>query len=188
MKKILYLILLMVANLHFGAGASELADRLKSEHYVLLMRHAYAPGVGDPPGFSLDRCESQRRLNNQGQAQARRVGQWLRQQGVQQARVFSSAWCRCQETAALLKFDKPEVAPVLGSFFENSSQAASQNAALQAFIAKELPSKGAQAFILVTHHVNILEYVGLNIGSGEMVLAKVDSQGRLLEHRLYPSP
>ena len=86
-----------------SAWASDLWDRLRSDRYVLLMRHAYAPGVGDPTGYSLHRCETQRNLNPQGLAQAEGIGQWLRSQGVLSAQVYSSIWCRCQQTAERLK-------------------------------------------------------------------------------------
>ena len=78
---------LLMAWGSLAAQASELSDRLQTAQYVLLMRHAYAPGVGDPPGYSLQRCESQRVLNAEGKAQAVRIGQWLRAQGVTRAQV-----------------------------------------------------------------------------------------------------
>ena len=91
------------------AHATELAQALQSPHYVLLMRHAYAPGVGDPANYSLERCEGQRLLNDEGRVQATRTGDWLRQQGVERATVMSSVWCRCTETARLLQFGRVTV-------------------------------------------------------------------------------
>jgi len=69
MKLLIQCWLLGLALLHGSVGASELASRLKAGQHVLLMRHAYAPGVGDPRGYSLDRCDSQRRLNDEGRRQ-----------------------------------------------------------------------------------------------------------------------
>jgi phosphohistidine phosphatase SixA len=168
--------------------ATELSQALQSPDYVLFMRHAYAPGVGDPPHYSLERCEGQRLLNDDGKRQATRIGEWLRQQGVQRASVMSSVWCRCTETASLLKFGEVKVEPSLASFFDVPSRAASQNAALKQLLSRALPSKGNNALILVTHHVNIAEFTGENIGSGDMVLAHIGPQGQLLDFRLYPSP
>lgn len=170
------------------ASASELSDRLQTSSYVLLMRHAYAPGVGDPSGYSLQRCESQRLLNEEGQAQAVRIGQWLRAQGVTHAQVHSSIWCRCQQTAERLRFGPVQIEPSLASFFDEPAQASSRNQSLQKFIAQKLQTKGNHALILVTHHVNIREFMGQDIGSGDMVLARVTPQGRLLDHKLFPSP
>ena len=170
------------------AHAGEVAERLRGDHHVLLIRHAYAPGVGDPPGYSLERCETQRVLNDQGRAQARRIGQWLKAQGLERAEVHSSAWCRCRQTAELLELGPVSVEPSLGSFFDQYQRATAQNQALQAFVAKALRAKKGQALILVTHHVNIREFTGRDIGSGDMVLVRVDAQGRALDHRHYPSP
>lgn len=181
-------LLIVLAAMHAGAGAGELSDRLGSGSYVLLMRHAYAPGVGDPPGYSLDRCETQRVLDEQGKAQAVRIGRWLQAQGVPQARVFSSPWCRCKQTAELLGLGTVTVEPSLASFFDQPQLAAARNASLQRFIAATLHHRDKQPLVLVTHHVNILEMVGKNIGSGDMVLARVDRQGRVISHQLIPSP
>lgn len=181
-------ILLCVCVFHVAGHAGELADRLKADRHVLLMRHAYAPGVGDPVGYSLERCETQRTLNGEGKSQADRIGQWLRSQGVERAHVYSSIWCRCRETAELLKLGPVKVESSLASFFDEPQTGPAQNTRLQAFIAQSLRTKGDAPLILVTHHVNILEFMGKNIGSGDMVLARVNAQGRMVDYKLYPSP
>lgn len=177
-----------VGLLPASAAASALSERLRQADHVLLMRHAHAPGVGDPPGYSLQRCETQRVLNDEGQRQAQRIGQWLREQGVHQARVHSSIWCRCQQTAEQLRLGPVQIEPTLASFFDQPEREAAQNQRLQGFIREALRSKGEQALILVTHHVNIRAFMGRDIGSGDMVLARVDAQGRMLTYQLYPSP
>lgn len=187
MKRLLISLFLLSA-LVATVSASELAQKLASPNYVLMIRHAYAPGVGDPPGYSLDRCETQRILNQEGKNQAVRIGQWLRAQGLTEALVFTSVWCRCQETASLLRLAQPEVLPALASFFDQGAKAPQQNRALQAFIARQRLLKGGKALVLVTHHVNIREFTGENIGSGDLILVRVDEQGRALSHRAYPSP
>lgn len=186
-------LLFLLMGLHTGLSAhavdtSALADRLRDGHHVLLMRHAYAPGFSDPSGYSLERCETQRLLNEEGRQQAQRAGQWLRRQGLTQARVHSSIWCRCQQTAELLDLGPVRIEPALASFFEQPQQATVQTQRLQAFIAQALREQPRQALILVTHHVNIRAFMGRDIGSGDMVLARVDAQGRMLDFRLYPSP
>lgn len=187
MKKLLTCLCLALSFVQH-AQAGELSDRLKTKDHVLLMRHAYAPGVGDPAGYSLARCETQRVLSDEGQQQATRIGQWLKTQGVDQAAVYTSIWCRCQETAELLRLSKVTVEPALASFFDEPHKALASRQQLQDFIAKALPAKGARALILVTHHVNIQEFMGQNIGSGDMVLVRVNAQGQLLGAQLYPSP
>jgi len=168
--------------------ASDLAQKLRSSSYVLLMRHASAPGVGDPPNYTLDDCKTQRNLDTEGRRQAVVVGDWLRKQGVQSAIVFSSAWCRCKDTAALLNFNGYLIEPALGSFFDEMAKAPESNRALQRLVAESLKTKGDRALILVTHHVNILAFAGENVASGDLVLVKVDANGNRLSHEVIPRP
>ncbi len=87
---------------------------LRAGGAVLALRHALAPGTFDPPGFKLGVCSTQRNLSEEGRAQARRIGQWLAQQGLRPARVRSSPWCRCIDTA-MLAFGQAEPWTALGS-------------------------------------------------------------------------
>ena len=178
----------LVLSMALPVQANDLAENLRSSSYVLLMRHASAPGVGDPPNYKLDDCKTQRNLDTEGRRQAVVVGDWLRKQGVQSANVFSSIWCRCKETAALLNFNGYRVEPSLGSFFDEMAKAPESNRALQRFIDQHLKTKGDRALILVTHHVNILEFSGENVASGDMVLVKVDASGNRLSHEVIPRP
>jgi phosphohistidine phosphatase SixA len=172
----------------FQASASELSESLKKSDSVLLMRHALAPGIGDPAGYKLQDCKSQRNLDATGRAQAQKTGQWLKAQSVGNALVFTSAWCRCKETAENLAFGTPVLEPSLNSFFDDMRQGPQSNVNLQKFIVGQLKSKGDKALILVTHHVNIAEFTGENVGSGDMVLAKVNSAGKLVSFKIYPNP
>ena len=172
----------------FLAQASDLSQKLQSSDYVLLIRHALAPGVGDPANYSLEDCKTQRNLNSEGKSQAVFVGEWLKKQGVKNAEVHSSVWCRCKDTAALLNFGEYKVEPALASFFDDMSKAKESNSKLQRFIAGKIKSKGDKALIMVTHHVNILEFMGENIASGDMVLAKVNLKGELISYKLIPRP
>lgn len=184
----LRVVLLMLLALATQAGASELQQKLAAGDHVLLMRHADAPGVGDPPGYSLADCATQRNLGAEGRAQAGRIGAWLRQQGVAGARVFSSPWCRCKDTAALLGLGPVTEESALGSFFGEPQQAEASTVRLRAFVARTLAARKGAPLILVTHNVNIAAYVGASLGSGDMVLARVDKSGRVVSHQRYPSP
>jgi phosphohistidine phosphatase SixA len=170
------------------AQASELADKLQQPAYALLMRHALAPGGGDPAGYSLQDCASQRKLSAEGRQQAVRTGRWLRQQGISSAQVLSSPWCRCAETAQLLDFGVVTIEPAIGSFFDEPRRASEFTQRLQQRLALASQTKGKQALVLVTHHVNILAYMGENVGSGDMVLVQFDAQGKLLNAKRYASP
>jgi phosphohistidine phosphatase SixA len=168
------------------ATASDLSQKLQSADYVLLMRHALAPGVSDPAHYTLEDCKTQRNLNDEGRKQAQAAGQWLKQQGITSADVQSSAWCRCKDTAVLLGFGGITVEPALNSFFNEMNTSKAQNQKLEKFVASQLKTKGNKALILVTHHVNIYEFAGVNIGSGDMVLAKVSANGKMISHTLIP--
>lgn len=153
-------------------------SRLSRPDHVLLMRHALAPGVGDPADFKHGKCHTQRNLNEQGRAQANRIGAWLKSRGLAQAQVFTSPWCRCVDTAQGLGLGPVMVESSLGSFFGNPDQQARQTQALSAFVVKALGRKGNLPLVLVSHHVNIEAYTGQVLDSGEMVVVSVDASGR----------
>jgi phosphohistidine phosphatase SixA len=178
----------VLAVMAMAGTASELADKLKLPNHALLMRHALAPGTGDPTGYTLADCSTQRNLDAQGRQQAMRTGQWLQRQGIQTAMVLTSPWCRCKDTAGLLGFGPPEVEPAIASFYESSQEATDYTQRLQKRLAQLGPTKGDKALILVTHHVNILDYMGSHVGSGDMVLVQFDAQGKLISVKRYPSP
>jgi len=92
----------LILGLMAGPTYAGLAEDLVDGRHVLLMRHADAPGFGDPPGYKLDQCATQRNLGERGRKQSVALGQWLDAQGVKQARVLSSIWCRCTDTAKLI--------------------------------------------------------------------------------------
>lgn len=123
------LILLFAA---FPARADEQAAwaALEQGGHVALMRHAVTvPGVGDPPGFRLDDCATQRLLSDAGRDWARRLGADLRKRGAAAGRVLTSAWCRCVETAELMDLGPVEVFEPLNSFFGTGDDGARQTEA-----------------------------------------------------------
>ncbi len=157
----------------------DLLRLLRSPGSAGLLRHARAPGTGDPPGFRLGDCATQRNLDAAGREQARGIGARLREAGVQ-ARVFSSAWCRVRETAELLGLGPVEVLPALNSFFGDGSEGPEQTAAVRRF----LRSQGQEAVILVTHQVNVTALTGIYPGDGEMVVMRPGPDGHVVAGRL----
>ena len=150
-----------------------ITESLSKPGVHVLMRHALAPGTGDPSYFRIDDCSTQRLLNDTGREQARQIGQTLRDQGVGFDDVFSSQWCRCLETAQLLAMGNVQPDPMLNSFFADRSSAESQTQALR----QKLISLPAQAKALfVTHQVNITALTGVFPRSGEMILIAVSPQ------------
>ena len=165
---------------------ADVTGLLTDGQHVLLMRHADAPGVGDPPGYRLDDCSTQRNLGDKGRREAAQVGAWLAKQSVASALVLSSAWCRCQDTARLLDKGPVKVEKALGSFFGDMSQQRAQNAALTELVRTTLAANPRKPVILVTHHVNIEAYTGKVVGAGDLVMVKVDRAGRPASHTVFP--
>ncbi|WP_255538091.1 histidine phosphatase family protein [Polynucleobacter nymphae] len=165
-----------------------LANDLQDGQHILLMRHADAPGIGDPAGYVIAQCSTQRNLGDYGKKQAQAIGIWLTEQGIQKAEVFSSPWCRCLDTANLLNKGSVKIEPSLGSFFDEMSLEKRQTKALGAFIKNEMGKQSKAPLILVTHHVNIQAYTGKVVGVGDMVLVRVNKNGEHFSHTIYPSP
>ena len=182
------LLLLLTSFFWMGPAKASLANDLTDGQHVLLMRHADAPGYGDPAGYVLGQCATQRNLGDAGRKQAQTIGAWLGQQGIASAHVFSSPWCRCLDTARLLNKGTVKTEASLGSFFDNMALEKKQTKALEAFIQNELAKPPKAPLILVTHHVNIQAYTGKVVGVGDMVLVKVNPKGQHLSHTIYPSP
>jgi broad specificity phosphatase PhoE len=146
---------------------------------VALIRHAIAPGLGDPPGFRVGDCTTQRNLSQEGRDQARRIGEFFHEKGVKETSVYSSQWCRCLETARLLALGPVKELPALNSFFENRSTEESQTKQLRKFI-MSLPAD--KPVIMVTHQVNITALTGIVPSSGEIIILQLtqDGQGKVL--------
>jgi len=165
-----------------------LVDDLKDGQHVLLMRHADAPGYGDPAGYVIGQCPTQRNLGDYGKKQAKAIGSWLRGQGINKAQIFSSPWCRCSDTAQLLELGSVKIETPLGSFFDDMSLEKKQTKELEQLIKSELDKQSKLPIILLTHHVNIRAFMGKNVSQGDMVLVKVNKNGEYISHVIYPSP
>lgn len=159
-----------------SAAAADLWSALRSAGHFALVRHAVAPGTFDPPGFRLGDCATQRNLSAEGRAQAVRMGDLLRRNGISSARLYSSQWCRCLDTAALLKLGEVTPQPLLNSFAEDRSRSASQTASLRLWIGQQ---DLAQPTILVTHQVVISALSEASAGNGEIVVMRREPDGRL---------
>jgi len=191
MIKSLWMMLLSlgVATFSLTAQGASLVDSLTDGQHILMIRHADAPGFSDPPGFKVGDCSTQRNLGDRGRQQAQTLGLWLKQQGIASAEVLSSAWCRCIDTATLLKLGPVKVAPALNSFFRNMSDSGAQTVALRALLAERLKAPvPRKPLILVTHQVNISAYTGQSIGQGDVMLVKVSSRGEYVSHRIIAVP
>jgi phosphohistidine phosphatase SixA len=133
---------------------------------VIFMRHALAPGIGDPDNFKIGDCSTQRNLNEIGIAQAVSIGKHLKEKSIQFNKIYSSQWCRCYQTAYLLDLGKVYEFTGLNSIYQNFS---SRREILQILKQKlsEIPLN--KLVIFVTHQVNIQAITNKNVASGEMV-------------------
>ncbi len=155
-----------------AAAQDDVWRALAAPGHVALMRHAAAPGVGDPPNFRLGDCATQRNLSEAGRRAATRLGEDYRARGVRAARVLSSEWCRCLDTARLMDVGPVEPAPdTLNSFFEERGERERRTGALRRLLAS-LPRDGATV-VLVTHQVNITALTGVFPDSGETVVLRL---------------
>lgn len=134
---------------------------------VLLLRHAYAPGGGDPSGFDLNDCATQRNLNDQGREQARDIGRQLKALGIKPAAVWSSQWCRSFETAELMDVGQVQALPALNSFFQNRSAGPAQMRELRAFL-RNLDPKGGP-YVMSSHQVVVSSIADTWVNSGDGV-------------------
>jgi len=166
----------LVLPLH-ASGADQAAwDLLRQGGVAVLVRHANAPGTGDPAHFRLDDCATQRNLSEEGRRQARALGEAFRREQVAIDAVYSSQWCRCKETAALA-FGSFEEHPPLNSFFGRPGETAERLRDMQGLLDRSRPIRGV--LVLVTHQVNITALTGLASAEGEVVVARIHEGGRV---------
>ena len=158
-----------------GAEATQewLWDALNSKNHFALVRHALAPGTGDPPEFTLGRRDTQRNLSEEGRKQAKRIGDLFRAHGIDKALVFSSEWYRCRETAELLDLGSVNSLPALNSFFRDYEQKEARNESLKLWLSQR---EMHMPLVLVTHQVNITALTGVYPASGEIVVVEKDAQ------------
>lgn len=142
---------------------------------ILMLRHANAPGFGDPPHFVVADCSTQRNLDASGRVQAKRIGSRLRAEGVVAARILSSQWCRALETARLLDLGPVEPLAALNSFYDHPRARTTILTALRKFLA-ELPIDGGPV-ILVSHQVVINAFTDALPASGGGSLFQLNGTG-----------
>jgi phosphohistidine phosphatase SixA len=154
-------------NLFAATGPNSIRDKLNEIDFnVLLMRHALAPGFGDPENFVINQCATQRNLDDVGRAQAKSIGLQLKQEGLIFDKIYSSYWCRCLETAQLLNLGAVDSFSGLNSFFQGHAE---RNQTLQ-LLQKKLVGLGQNSLtLMITHQVVIEAVTGISVSSGDLV-------------------
>lgn len=179
------LMALSVAPLALAQAAQALDEQalwqeLRKGGYVLLIRHADAPGTFDPPGFQLGVCSTQRNLSEEGRAQSKRLGELIRAKNVPVGQVFSSEWCRCIDTATLaFGADKVQTWSAISS--PTGGDDKQQRANLEAVRQRISRASSTTNMVLVTHMFNIQDITRGGAAQGEIVVLRAqDKQMRVV--------
>ena len=153
-----------------GAAAQDAGEAwaaLVTGNHVALIRHGNAPPGfgGDPPGFKIDDCATQRNLDDRGRAQARALGEAFRQRGVRVDKILSSPWCRCLETARLMALGPVDNTPAAAA----STRSPERLAALKQMVSSW---RGPGTLVVVTHGLTVLGLVGIMPRQAETVVLR----------------
>ncbi|MCY1285246.1 hypothetical protein D9M68_407500 [compost metagenome] len=167
-----FVILTLIALLALPAAADQRSawQALREGKAFLLLRHTTAPGTGDPEGFRLGDCSTQRNLSDRGRREARRWGRLLVGRKVEQPRIYASSWCRAQDTAQELGLGAVETLSALDSFFSDPDSQAAQTVELRKaidMVPKDRP------VVMVSHQVNIKALTGVAPKSGEGMIIEL---------------
>ena len=174
MKKIISLLFIFISLVFSNQAFSndDLIQSLKEGGKIIFIRHAYAPGGGDPDNFNVNDCSTQRNLNNEGINQSKLIGEFFVKNKIQIDQVLSSEWCRCKDTAKYA-FKNFKTFNALNSFFSSkfAQNEDKQIKDLKNFIQNW---KSEKNLILITHYVVISSMLNMAVGSGEIVITNND--------------
>ena len=174
MKKIISLLFIFISLVFSNQAFSndDLIQSLKEGGKIIFIRHAYAPGGGDPDNFDVNDCSTQRNLNNEGISQSKLIGEFFVKNKIQIDQVLSSEWCRCKDTAKYA-FKNFKTFNALNSFFSSkfAQNEDKQIKDLKNFIQNW---KSEKNLVLVTHYVVISSMLNMAAGSGEIVITNND--------------
>ena len=167
MRKLLIIFFIFIPNNSYSS--ENVVKFLKEGKKIVFIRHALAPGNGDPNNFDIKDCSTQRNLNDEGRAQSKRIGNFFEKNNIKIDKVLSSEWCRCKDTAKIA-FGKFETFSALNSFYETrfSKNKSKQMKDLREYISKW---ESDSNLIIVTHYVVILDILDRGTSSGEMIIS-----------------
>ena len=168
MKKIILSFIFLCSFIQGSLASNDVISSLQEGGNLVFIRHALAPGGGDPENFDINDCSTQRNLNSVGIEQAKRIGQFFKDNNIPIEQVFSSEWCRCKDTAKNA-FGEFKTFNALNSFFSSkfAKNRDKQMKDLKFFIKNW---NGDQNIVFVTHYVVIGEALKTNVSSGEIAV------------------
>ena len=152
-------------------------SEIKKGGKIIFIRHAYAPGGGDPNNFDLNDCNTQRNLNDDGRLQSKKIGDFFKKNEISIEKVYSSEWCRCKETASIA-FRTFETKNFLNSFFSERFAKNRENQ-IENFNKFINNWNGKRNLIFVTHYVVISEILNYAPASGEIIVS--DKQLKVID-------
>ena len=167
--KFILILFISLTTLVKADSKKNIIENLKVGGKLIFIRHAYAPGGGDPENFNIYDCSTQRNLSESGRIQSRKIGNFFTENKIKIENVYSSEWCRCKETASLA-FKNFKTKSFLNSFF-SSKFAQNKNSQIRDFQKFLLDWDEKTNLIFVTHYVVISEILDYPSSSGEIVIS-----------------
>jgi phosphohistidine phosphatase SixA len=170
MKRLIsVLTLIFFVFLNSAFSNEKLVNSLKEGGKLIFIRHAHAPGNGDPENFNLKDCSSQRNLNHEGINQSKKIGLFFTRNKIQIDKVLSSEWCRCKDTAKYA-FNDYKTFDALNSFYDAkfTKNKDKQIKDLKKYISSWNSKKN---LVLITHFVVISETLSTGSVSGEIIVS-----------------
>ena len=167
--KFILILFISLTTLVKADSKKNIIENLKEGGKLIFIRHAYAPGGGDPENFNIHDCSTQRNLSESGRIQSRKIGNFFTENKIKIEKVYSSEWCRCKETASLA-FENFKTKSFLNSFF-SSKFAQNKNSQMRDFQKFLLDWDEKTNLIFVTHYVVISEILDYPSSSGEIVIS-----------------
>ena len=167
--KFILILFICLTTLVKADSKKNIIENLKVGGKLIFIRHAYAPGGGDPKNFNINDCSTQRNLSENGRIQSRKIGNFFTKNKIKIEKVYSSEWCRCKETASLA-FKNFKTKSFLNSFF-SSKFAQNKNSQMRDFQKFLLDWDEKTNLIFITHYVVISEILDYPSSSGEIIIS-----------------
>ena len=168
MKKLILIFSVLLFQLNYSFANDKVIESLKEGGKLIFIRHALAPGNGDPENFELQNCSTQRNLNEIGIQQSKKIGLILKKNEIKIDNIYSSEWCRCKDTAKYA-FDEFETFDALNSFYDIRF-AANEDKQIKDFYEFIDSIDSKNNIVFVTHYVVIGAILNIGTSSGEIVV------------------
>ena len=170
MRKVFLILILGLLNFQTNVFSSDkIVNQLKNGGNIIFIRHAIAPGNGDPDNFDLRDCSTQRNLSKNGIEQSKKIGEFFKDNKIKVEKVLSSEWCRCKDTAKFA-FKNFEVFSSLASFYD-AKFADKKEEHIKNLKKYVNEWKGEDNLVLITHYVVILAVLNKGTSSGEILIS-----------------